>query len=72
MRVFSKAEALYFIFSQLLANRRQRFNHAMVRSTIHRSGQSLKLCGRAATMDNFDIKPRQKFIAIGNHASKHP
>src|ERR1700735_2547995 len=37
-----KAKALQLILSKVLADRRQRFNHAMVRSTIHRMGTASK------------------------------
>ena len=38
-----KAKALRFRFSQSLANLRQRFSQAMVRSTIQRRGSTIKL-----------------------------
>jgi hypothetical protein len=37
-----KAKALQLILSKVLADRRQRFNHAMVRSTNHRMGKASK------------------------------
>src|SRR5271156_2682447 len=38
------ASALQFRFSQSLASRRHRLSHAMVRSTIHRFGSTMKVC----------------------------
>ena len=39
--ISTQASALWMVFSQSLANRRQRPSHAKVRSTTHRRGNTL-------------------------------
>ena len=51
------ASALRLRFSQSLASLRQRFSHAIVRSTIHRFGRTTKVCNSLRLMISMTQSP---------------
>jgi hypothetical protein len=59
-----KAKALRFRFSQSLANLRQRFSQAMVRSTIQRRGSTVKLLDHRVEQQTQGIDKNMPFFAF--------
>jgi hypothetical protein len=57
----TKARALRLRFSQSLARRRQRFNQAIVRSTIQRLGNGTNPFGAIGAFDDFGFEVGQDF-----------